>query len=253
MFGLKWFCRSGGDIMVKKGFSLVEALVVMTILAVFFAFGARIMTTKPKLKKQDTEHGYYECVYQGGHKQRYVIEGVASAVENLSQCKVAIEQNAGFFNVRLVVPTYTYKAKSGNQTLTRLTFKDMSSNKTLAKKFNSYANSKNLPYRAENYPEYAEYFWRKSGSTYHFYDLSQVTINLNDAKVYTYFTPNITDTLTLNLSAEDLSFNGEEFNFKLEQDTSMSLNDIKSYLKTTFPDSMIYNNGNLLKGVMINW
>ena len=53
--------------MVKKGFSLAEALVVMAIISIFFAAASKIITTRPKPPKQVNQHGYYECylnVYQ---------------------------------------------------------------------------------------------------------------------------------------------------------------------------------------------
>jgi len=62
--------------MVKTGFSFAEALIVMCILSVFFAFGARVVTQKPKPKIQQNNHGYFECYYSGTTlKQRTVIAG----------------------------------------------------------------------------------------------------------------------------------------------------------------------------------
>ena len=81
--------------MVKKGFSLAEALVVMAIISIFFAAASKIITTRPKPPKQVNQHGYYECylnVYQtinaAGQQvtvsrptQRYVRNNVATAAE----------------------------------------------------------------------------------------------------------------------------------------------------------------------------
>ena len=50
----------------KLGFSLMEALVSMLILSVFFAATAKVITKKKKPEKIVYPHGYYECYYDGG-------------------------------------------------------------------------------------------------------------------------------------------------------------------------------------------
>ena len=85
--------------MVKKGFSLAEALVVMAIISIFFAAASKIITTKPKVKKQINAHGYYECYYLGGHKQKYVRDGVASPLQSVSECKFEPPAGIAFFNI----------------------------------------------------------------------------------------------------------------------------------------------------------
>lgn len=63
--------------MVKKGFSLVEALIVMLVLSIFFAFGARTITIQQKPRREHNTHGYYECYKtETGWNQRYVINGI---------------------------------------------------------------------------------------------------------------------------------------------------------------------------------
>lgn len=54
--------RSGNYSMVKKrGFSLIEALVAMGILSIFFAATAKIITTKPKAERVSYIHGSFKC------------------------------------------------------------------------------------------------------------------------------------------------------------------------------------------------
>ena len=61
--------------MVKRGFSLAEALVVMAIISIFFAAATKIITTRPKPKIQVNPHGYFECYKLGGTQyQRSVRE-----------------------------------------------------------------------------------------------------------------------------------------------------------------------------------
>lgn len=45
----------------KLGFSLVEALISMAILSIFFAATAKIITTKPKKERVQTSHGSFYC------------------------------------------------------------------------------------------------------------------------------------------------------------------------------------------------
>lgn len=85
--------------MFKQGFSLVEALVVMTVLAVFFAFAGKVITAKPKPKLEKTTHGYYECYYSGGLKQRYVLENTENSIESVSQCVFTPRSGTVVFNV----------------------------------------------------------------------------------------------------------------------------------------------------------
>lgn len=45
----------------KLGFSLVEALISMAILSIFFAATAKIITTKPKKERVQAPHGSFYC------------------------------------------------------------------------------------------------------------------------------------------------------------------------------------------------
>lgn len=88
--------------MVKKGFSLAEALVVMAIISIFFAAAGKIMTQKPKPIKQQNPHGYFECYLDGGtHKQSSAIEEAATdpVVAEGGACKFEPPKGVAFFNV----------------------------------------------------------------------------------------------------------------------------------------------------------
>ena len=104
--------------MVKKGFSLAEALVVMAIISIFFAAASKIITTKPKVKKQRNAHGYYECYYLGGYKQKYVRDGVASPLESVSECKFEPPAGIAFFNINSSDPCYSSFQPNINNVLT---------------------------------------------------------------------------------------------------------------------------------------
>ncbi len=92
--------------MVKRGFSLAEALVVMVIISIFFAAAAKIITTKPKPKKQINIHGYFECYRKesGTLYQRYVREGIATEEESVSVCTFEAPTGVGFFNLNSYSP-----------------------------------------------------------------------------------------------------------------------------------------------------
>lgn len=88
--------------MVKKGFSLAEALVVMAIISIFFAAAGKIMTQKPKPIKQQNPHGYFECYLDGGTlKQSSAIEEAATdpVVAEGGACKFEPPKGVAFFNV----------------------------------------------------------------------------------------------------------------------------------------------------------
>ncbi len=104
--------------MVKKGFSLAEALIVMAIISIFFAAASKIITTKPKVKKQINAHGYYECYYSDGHKQKYVRDGVSSPLESVSECKFEPPAGIAFFDINSYNPCYTSFQPNINNTLT---------------------------------------------------------------------------------------------------------------------------------------
>lgn len=93
--------------MVKKGFSLAEALIVMTIIAVLFACASKIITTRPKPKRQITPHGYYECYLDGPQlKQRYVREKVETDPINVSSCLFEPPKGVLFFNINAYGSVY---------------------------------------------------------------------------------------------------------------------------------------------------
>lgn len=104
--------------MVKKGFSLAEALIVMAIVSIFFAAASKIITTKPKIKKQTNAHGYYECYYSGGYKQKYVRDGVATPLQSVTECKFEPPAGAAFFNINSFNPCYSSFQPNINNALT---------------------------------------------------------------------------------------------------------------------------------------
>ena len=86
--------------MVKKGFSLTEILVVMSIASILFATASKVMTTKPKPKIQYNPHGYYECFQSGigGQRYRLVREGNLRSEGN-GRCVFEPPVGVSFFEV----------------------------------------------------------------------------------------------------------------------------------------------------------
>lgn len=89
---------------MKNGFSLAEALVVMVIISIFFAVGAKVFTTRPKPKKQINSHGYYECFQGGGLQQRYVRDGVETPTQSVARCTFEPPTGIAFFNINSFSP-----------------------------------------------------------------------------------------------------------------------------------------------------
>lgn len=91
--------------MVKRGFSLAEALVVMAIISVLFAAVAKVITTRPEKPKQTNMHGYFECYVDGGTlKQRYVRNGASTPVESVgSECHFEPISGVAFYNINSYV------------------------------------------------------------------------------------------------------------------------------------------------------
>ena len=95
--------------MVKKGFSLAEALIVMAIVSILFAFGAKVITTKPKPIKASYPHGYFECYLDGGvMKQRYVRENIPDSDNPpvVDVCEFEPPFGAAYFNINAYGSAY---------------------------------------------------------------------------------------------------------------------------------------------------
>lgn len=95
--------------MVKQGFSLAEALVVMAIISIFFAAGAKIVTTRPKAKVQINPHGYFECYKVGGTQyQRSVREELEIEKKAANPCVFTPPSGTAFFSITTYGPGTLY-------------------------------------------------------------------------------------------------------------------------------------------------
>lgn len=105
--------------MVKKGFSLTEALVVMAIISILFSVAAKVITTRPKPPKQNTAHGYFECYIQDGALwQRTVIDRVATEPRAMGeQCQFKPPTGVAFYNINSHDPDITRFEPNINKTL----------------------------------------------------------------------------------------------------------------------------------------
>ena len=100
--------------MVKKGFSIAEALVVMAIISILFAAISKIVTHRPKRPVQENIHGYFECYYNGGLKQKYVRDGVESPVQSVSTCLFEPTAGVSFYNINVYGNNIYYTAFEPN-------------------------------------------------------------------------------------------------------------------------------------------
>ncbi len=171
---------------IKKGFSLAEALVVMAVVAILFACATKVISTKPKQQISTTSHGYYECYLDGStHRQHYVKDGVESGVQSGS-CVFEPPAAATVFNITGYVNGY-----------------------------------------------------------------------------YSYMQPVINQDLTITLAEETcysdtVCTTKNVVNFKSSTGTASltansSYNEVRYFLRAMYPDSIIYNNGSLQKGILISW
>ncbi len=103
--------------MVKSGFSLAEALVVMAIVAILFAAISKVVTTRPKRPVQENIHGYFECyVVGGGLQQRYNRDGVETPVQSVSKCLFEPIAGVSFYNINVYGNGVYYNAFEPNIT-----------------------------------------------------------------------------------------------------------------------------------------
>lgn len=94
--------------MVKRGFSLAEALVVMAVVSILFSALAKVITTKPRTKEQANPHGYYECYIDGGElKQHYALENGKGSTENAgARCTFKPQTGVAFYNINEICGSY---------------------------------------------------------------------------------------------------------------------------------------------------
>lgn len=88
--------------MVKKGFSLAEALVVMAVISIFFAVAGKVMTQRQKPQVLKNQHGYFECYLNGGTlMQARATEGIVSEPVAASGgvCTFEPPKGIAFFNL----------------------------------------------------------------------------------------------------------------------------------------------------------
>ena len=88
----------------KRGFSLIEALVSMLILSVFFAATAKVWSKRQKPEKPKYPHGYFECYYDGSTlKQGIGREQQSSATENATGGKCVFDSQGGNLVYNVIV------------------------------------------------------------------------------------------------------------------------------------------------------
>ena len=100
--------------MVKSGFSLAEALIVMLIISVLFSVGAKVMTKKPKPQKVTNPHGSFECYIDGATvKEANSREGVSFEPQDADGgvCRFSPPKGIAFFNIN----SYEYGFYNGTE------------------------------------------------------------------------------------------------------------------------------------------
>ncbi len=84
----------------KYGFSLVEALVSMLIMSVFFLAATKIMTQKPPKEIERSPHGFFECYVIGSNIYTHSVRGDAEFAESRApNCNFQIPVGLHFINV----------------------------------------------------------------------------------------------------------------------------------------------------------
>lgn len=71
---------------IKTGFSLVEVLVSMLLMSIFFLATTKVITVKQTGDKVEVAHGYYECYYSSGWYEHRLEGASEKAPKSVSTC-----------------------------------------------------------------------------------------------------------------------------------------------------------------------
>lgn len=73
----------------------------MAVISILFSVAAKVITTRPKYKKQSVSHGYFECYKTGGGMyQRTVRDEVATEPKAVaSECVFTPPSGISYFNI----------------------------------------------------------------------------------------------------------------------------------------------------------
>ena len=88
----------------QKAFSLVEVLVSMLILSLFFLANTKVMTTKQKDETLMKVHGFYECYWDGG-VLKYAQSKTGRSVEPQiagDACVFSPDRNTSLFDMTVI-------------------------------------------------------------------------------------------------------------------------------------------------------
>ena len=87
----------------KRGFSLIEALMSMLVISVFFLAATKIITQKPPKEVEIIPHGYFECYYKGGALYTHTKKGASEVPEARSaNCNFQPPTGLNFINVHYI-------------------------------------------------------------------------------------------------------------------------------------------------------
>ena len=97
--------------MVKKGFTLMEMMVVLTILAIFFAAASKGLAGRAKKGQQFNQHGSYTCI-RAEQANNDVLEAFSRSKEQVApervnteteECRFQPPPSVPFFNVNIIL------------------------------------------------------------------------------------------------------------------------------------------------------
>lgn len=175
----------------KRGFSLAEALVVMTVVSIFFAFAAKVVTTRQKPQVASNPHGYFECYLDGNTlMQARKNEQVLIAPQNANgTCTFQPPKGVAEFNITTTgIALYQATVPCANT---------------------------DINIRIDNNSE----------------DPSITILTANDE---------------YRITSEDSDIDSELDERTLEES-------LRGTFRESYPDSQIYNNGNIRTGIMFAW
>ena len=93
---------------VKDGFSLVEALISMLIISLFFVASTKVMTTKQKDPPMRAPHGYYECYKRLGLWYEHSSSSEEKQISSSDLCGVTPPVGAANINLHMFTGSRYY-------------------------------------------------------------------------------------------------------------------------------------------------
>ena len=135
----------------KNGFSLMEALISMLIISIFFVASTKVMTTKQKDPPMRNPHGYYECYkLANGVVYEHTNNSDPVTINSLNDCSIQPPQGAAFVNLHYRGSSGSYYTRMVPYTSNALSLEDV-------KDILDTRNPSDNPYKQSNLQNFREY------------------------------------------------------------------------------------------------